>query len=53
MEVRSPDTAQQSVVGFNNVLYRNVIADANVTYVQKKTNTSDVTVSDVVVATMH
>ena len=47
MEVRSPDTAQQSVVGFNNVLYRNVIADANVTYVQK-TNTSDVTVSDVV-----
>lgn len=36
MEVRSPDTAQQSVVGFNNVLYRNVIADANVTYVQKQ-----------------
>ena len=52
MEVRPPDTAQQSVVGFNNVLYRNVIADANVTYVQK-TNTSDVTVSDVVAATMH
>ena len=49
---RSPDTAQQSVVGFTNVLYRNVIADANVTYVQK-TNTSDVTVSDVVAATMH
>ena len=40
MGARSPDTAQQSVVGFNNVLYRNVIADANVTYVQK-TNTSD------------
>ena len=50
--VRSPDTVQQSVVGNNNVLYRNVIADANVTYVQK-TNTSNVTVSDVVAATMH
>ena len=34
--MRSPDTVQQSVVGFNNVLYRNVIAGANVTYVQKK-----------------